>query len=183
MTEEMIVKYCSPTLAGLKTGNMFSYFGFSEESLLTEIRKINRCLRVKGVRLIPLKKQENRVLLYLYRPSKLKKDLENESVKRILEDHGYENNHSTCCIAKLIKRIKENSEFPHEIGLFLGYPPEDVVGFINNKACNCKCVGCWKVYGDEKKALKIFEEYEKCTKIYCEQWKGGKSLEYLCVAG
>lgn len=107
MTEEMIVKYCSPTLAGLKTGNMFSYFGFSEESLLTEIRKINRCLSVKGVRLIPLKKQENRVLLYLYRPDKLKKDLENESVKRILEDQGYENNHSTCCIAKLIKKIKE----------------------------------------------------------------------------
>ena len=25
-------------------------------------------------------------------------------------------------------------EFPHDIGLFLGYPPEDVLGFITNKA-------------------------------------------------
>ena len=37
------------------------------------------------------------------------------------------------CIVKLIGRLQENEGFPHEIGLFLGYPPEDVLGFIENK--------------------------------------------------
>lgn len=183
MIEELIVKHCSPTLAGLKTGNMFSCPSCCEELLFAEIRRINICLRTKGVRLIPLKKQKSRVLLYFYRQNRLQEDLSKESAKKILEEQGYENIHSSCCIVKLIKKMKENKEFPHEVGLFLGYPPEDVDGFIKNKDCKCKCVGCWKVYGDEKQALKIFEKYKKCTEIYCEQWKDGKSIECLCVAG
>lgn len=47
-------------------------------------------------------------------------------------------------------------DFPHEIGLFLGYPLEDVQGFIENRAEGYKCVGCWKVYGDEEYAKQEF---------------------------
>ena len=36
--------------------------------------------------------------------------------------------------SRLIKRLNEDAEFPHEIGLFPGYPPEDVRGFIENRA-------------------------------------------------
>lgn len=47
MTEELIVKHCSPTLAGLKTANMFSCPCSDKEALLYEIRKINKCLESK----------------------------------------------------------------------------------------------------------------------------------------
>ncbi len=77
----------------------------------------------------------------------------------------------------------ERGDFPHEIGLFLSYLPEDVLGFICNGACNHKCVGCWKVYGDEQAARSIFEKYEMCSKIYSRQWQQGKSIEQLTVAG
>ena len=40
MIEELIVKHCSPTLAGLKTGNMFSCPSYCERLLLAEIRKV-----------------------------------------------------------------------------------------------------------------------------------------------
>lgn len=60
----------------------------------------------------------------------------------------------------MIKKLREEPDFPHEIGLFLGYPLEDVKGFIENKADSSKCSGCWKVYGNEQKALKLFEKYE-----------------------
>ena len=33
----------------------------------------------------------------------------------------------------------ESGEFPHEVGLFLSYPPEDVKGFIDHRANNFKC--------------------------------------------
>ena len=67
-----------------------------------------------------------------------------------------------------MKRIKSGNEFPHEIGLFLGYPPEDVDGFINNGAKGAKYVGTWKVYGDESIAKRTFAQYKnvrKCTKM------------------
>ena len=82
MIEELIVKHCSPTLAGLKTGNMFSCSSCCEELLFAEIRRINICLRTKGVRLIPLKKQKDRMLLYFYRHNRLQEDLSKESAKK-----------------------------------------------------------------------------------------------------
>lgn len=182
MTEELIIRHCSPTLAGLKTGNMFSYPDPCKESLINEIRKINISLKKKGVRIIPLEKKENKTLLYIYRPNKLQKDLEEETARKILEEHGYKDIRSSSCISKLIKKLKESKDFPHEVGLFLGYPPEDVNGFIKNKAGNSKCVGHWKVYGDKEEATKLFDKYKKCTSIYCQHWKEGETLENLCVA-
>ena len=41
----------------------------------------------------------------------------------------------------------------------LGYPAEDVQGFIENETKECKCVGCWNVYGDVEQAQKKFELY------------------------
>ena len=91
MTEELIVRHCSPTLAGLKTGNMFTCPYTDKEELLNEIRKINKCLESKGLRLVPLNTLKKRMLLYLYRPSKLQKDFSKKPVEKILKEHGYEN--------------------------------------------------------------------------------------------
>ena len=32
---------------------------------------------------------------------------------------------------------------PHEVGLFLSYPPEDVKGFIDHRASGFKSAGLW----------------------------------------
>ena len=64
----------------------------------------------------------------------------------------------------------------------LGYPAEDVQGFIENETKECKCVGCWKVYGDEEKAKKIFDKYRKCSQVYLDRFERGYTLEKLTVA-
>ena len=86
------------------------------------------------------------------------------------------------CVARLARRFRESGEFPHEVGLFLSYPPEDVKGFIDHRAGGFKCAGLWKVYGDEEKARSLFAKYKKCTEIYCTLWQGGSKLEQLAVA-
>ena len=96
---------------------------------------------------------------------------------------GYDCSSPEQYIAELIRKFQDTSRFPHEIGLFLGYPPEDVRGFIENKADNYKCVGTWKVYGDEKQAKKKFTQFKKCTDIYYKQWSQGKSVDRLTVKG
>ena len=182
MSDEMIIRHCSPTLAGLKTGNVFNCPYKDKEELLTSVRSLNRRLMPKGVRVIPLRISADRVLLYIYRPDKLKSDLAANDAAQILKEYGYSVENFEKCVVMLRKRLHEAEEFPHEIGLFLGYPPEDVRGFIENHAEGYKCVGCWKVYGDEKSARKQFERYKKCTDVYCSQWAGGKSIERLTVA-
>lgn len=181
MSEEIIIRNCSPTLAGLKTGNLFSYRFESKEKLLNEIRMLNRKLTSKGLRIVPLRIQKDKALIYVFRPSKLKKDLSSVEAALLLSNHGYTLERPDECIVQLINRIQESEDFPHEIGLFLGYPPEDVLGFIE-KNVEPKCSGYWKVYGDADKAKKLFAQYKKCTDIYMSQLIKGKSIERLTVA-
>lgn len=184
MSEELILRHCAPTLARLKTGNMFSCACSGKKELKAWLRKINKILVKKGLRVLPLRQSGGRALIYVYRPSHLSRDLENETARKILEERGYRGCSSAAmCVVHLIKRIEESEDFPHEVGLFLGYPLEDVCGFIENKACGCKCSGCWKVYGDEQKARELFAKYKKCTDIYCGHWANGGSFEKLAVAG
>ncbi len=182
MSEEVIVKYCSPTLAGLKTGSLFSCSYDDQNELLGFLRELNLSLGSKGIRFLPLRLSNKKALIYAFRPSRLFSELKNEGAEKLLSERGYHTDNCGKCLARLRKRLGESREFPHEIGLFLGYPVEDVKGFIENKAACAKCVGCWKVYGDEKKAKRLFAQYKKCTCVYEKQWYAGKPLTKLAVA-
>lgn len=182
MSEEMLVRHCSPTLAGMKTGNMFNCKFSDNTEMRNCIRLWNRRLVKKGLRVLPLRFRGDQALVYVYRPSKLSLDLQHGAANRILRERGYESAVPERCIIELMRRLGENEDFPHEIGLFLGYPPEDVQGFIENRSADCKCVGCWKVYGDAAAAQKLFAKYKKCTDIYCTLFSKGRSIERLTVA-
>lgn len=179
MSEELIVRHCAPTLANLKTGSLFVCPITDRASFFSSLRSLNELLVPKGLRALPLRIREYSALVYLYRPSRLKKDLEDPAAIKILQDHGYSSYGK--CLPKLIERVRGSEEFPHEIGLFLGYPPEDVQGFLDHRPC--KCSGCWKVYGDENKAKKTFDLYKKCERVYCQQLARGIDIKRLTVAG
>ena len=134
MSEEMFVRQCAPTLAGVKTGSLFSCPYDTREGMTEDVRRLNRVLVPKGLRLLPLRYSEKRVLLYLYRPTELWRDLNDDKAAEILDAAGYSCTDCDRCVVKLIQRLRGNKDFPHEIGLFLSYPPEDVKGFIDNNA-------------------------------------------------
>lgn len=183
MSEELLIRHCAPTLAGMKTGNIFTCAYTSMAEVMKIVRSLNRRLVPRGLRVVPMKVLENRVLIYVYRPGKLTEDFSKTEVRSILQKYGYKEHSPQQCVIRLMERLQKQQDFPHEIGLFLGYPAEDVKGFIENKAACSKCVGCWKVYGDAEAAEKTFAKYRKCTEVYCEQWKKGKAIERLTVAG
>ena len=183
MFEKFLVRHCAPTLAGMKTGSMFSCTYDNTAEIQNALRRFNQSLGKKGIRLIPLRFQNHRALIYVYRPSRLSCDLQGHTACGLLEKCGYCMESPGHCLIHLISRMKEGEEFPHEVGLFLGYPPEDVCGFIENRAENCKCVGCWKVYGNTCEAQKTFAKHKKCTAVYSMQHAQGTSIERLTVAG
>ena len=183
MSEELLVRHCAPTLAGMKTGNMFLSPFESEAQMRRDLQAFNRRFQCKGLRVVPLRYRGKKALLYVYRPAKLAEDLCHETAKNILERHGYVPTLPGKCVSCLRRKLQTDADFPHEIGLFLGYPPEDVCGFIEHKAAGYKCVGCWKVYGDAEQAQKTFAKFKKCTDVYCRQYAAGKPMERLTVAG
>ncbi|MDO5134258.1 MAG: DUF3793 family protein [Eubacteriales bacterium] len=186
MSDELVVQFGSPTLAGIKTGNLFTCPYTDRGQTMKELRRLNRALCPKGLRILPLRYSAERVLIYLYRPKQLEKDLAGKEAAELLERAGYRPGSATECVVELIHRLNDlKSEFPHEIGLFLSYPPEDVRGFIDhggNRNEGCKLVGVWRVYGDEERARKLFEQYRKCTESFCKQLSEGVPLARLAVA-
>ena len=182
MREELIIRHCSPTLAGIKTGSLFNCSYENEEMLYDDLRALNKNLIPRGVRILPVRYYGNRALIYLYRPERLSRDLSDNDALALLKARGY---HCSCTdqyVIQLMKRLKASEEFPHEIGLFLGYPPSDVKGFIDNHGKACKYSGCWKVYSDEQSACRLFEKYRRCTEIYCLKCAQGVSIDRLTVA-
>lgn len=181
MSGDKILLHCSPTLAGLKTGNLVVISFKDLESIKKDIRVLNRRLSPKGVVAIPLRFTERKVWLYIFRPNFLKRDLGDERAIKILKESGYTGKNCYECVCELKNRLIETSDFPHEIGLFLGYPPEDVDSFIKNNASGYKLSGTWKVYHNVDNAVKTFKKFEKCTASYLNQWQKGKSVERLTV--
>ena len=181
MSEEQIVRCCAPTLAAIKTGSLFSA-GFSSRRRMREnLKQLNQRLNPCGLRVLSLRWREGKGLIYLYRPSRLADDLRQPEARAILQKCGYACLTPEQDLDHLARRIRYTREFPHEIGLFLSYPPGDVAGFIENKARNCKCCGCWKVYDDEAKAKETFRRFRRCTEEYCRLWNNGYSLSQLAV--
>ena len=82
ISEELLIFHCSPTMAGLKTGNLFNCPVKSNRMFLENIRKMNRRLIPRGVRIVPLKNMGQRVLVYMYRPDRLREDLSDSGPKR-----------------------------------------------------------------------------------------------------
>lgn len=183
LSEELIVKQCSSTLAGLKTGNMFTCpwqcSPEGKKAILDHLRTLNSRLAPYGLRILPLRFMKRRVLIYMYRPKQLSIDLEHHIAKHILGQKDYPTTSAERCIVRLIHEMQQQEGFPHEIGLFLGYPAEDVLGFIQNQAQSAKWVGAWKVYGDETAARCKCAAYKRCTRAYCQAYRQHHSLDQL----
>ncbi len=185
MCEEILIRHCSPTLAGIKTANLINVTYETYGELCDELKKFNSKFACKGLRAISLRYSEKRALIYIYRPSKLVRDLSASEADSLLASCGYEGVKPGGYVKKLAEKFAMCDAFPHEIGLFLGYPPADVKCFIeerNGAGKKCKCSGIWEVYEDKENALKTFCMYEKCKDIYYRQWKCGKSIDRLIVA-
>ena len=181
MTDRILIETCAPTLAGLKTASLVNVPYESRECANREIRRLNRRFSEKGVRVIPLRYKGGRMLLYIYRPSLLKRDMENAGARALLVERGYEFRHADLGVAQLANRMRTQQEFPHEIGWFVGYAAEEGQGCIEHKYEGCTCVGEWRVYGDADAAKERFARHKRCKDVYRRLWESGKSVEALTV--
>ena len=151
--QEALIHFAAPTLGGIKSGNIFTFKGNNIDEQI-----------------------------YVYRPKFLERDFSDGRVAEFMSQYGYNTEDSKKAVERLKERIRQLEDFPHEIGLFLSYPIEDVLGFIENRGKNYILNGYWKVYGNEEEARKSFFKYRKCTDVYHKLFMGGTPIEKLVRA-
>lgn len=179
--ETELIAYCAPTLAGMKTANLFSFFYQNRQEATLELETVNKALNTRGVYVEALLWRESSVLVYVYRPKYLQEELRKCGAMELLGRYGYRDCDIKQCICQLKRRLYDCDCFPHEIGIFLGYPLEDVKGFIDNNGKNCESCGIWKVYCNAGEKQKLFQKFKRCTEIYMKVFGEGRKLLQMTV--
>ena len=173
--ERLVVIHCSPTLSALKCSSLvcLKNAGPFDTGALDSLEE-------RGVHHLFLTNRIGCPLLFLYRPEMLEKIISGEEEGKILRMLEYDTSSLSSSLERLSIRLMEDS-FPHEIGIFLGYPVEDVKSFIINRGENYLLSGVWKVYHDKEKAETTFRLYSECTRCLVSSHENGTPIEELCA--
>ena len=68
---------------------------------------------------------------------------------------------------ELVFRL-QSEEFPHEIGVFLGYPLKDVLGFMGYGKNELVEVKNWRIYGDKEISYEVYNNFMRDKAIMKE---------------
>jgi hypothetical protein len=174
--EMQIARQCAPLLAGIKISNI----------LITDVTSKSRVSSIfqdSSIKLKYLHIGPDRVAILLYRKSELRKVLQDIQVQRLLKSFGYQDMEIEAVLELFAYRysmyMKEREEFPHEMGILLGYPIEDVLGFIRNEGKNYLYTGYWKVYCNLYDTLHLFERFKHAKLMMVQLVMRGFSMNRI----
>ena len=185
--EELLARQCAPTFTGLKAASLVAFRKDRCGDLDARLADYEPCFACHGVSLFRLLDEESRALVLFFRADALKPLLRRRAARALLRRYGYRPSDSlSAMLGRLRRRVyasaNENAGFPHEIGLFLGYPPHDVRGFIENKGRGFLCCGLWKVYADADASLAFFKRCADCTARFCTRLASGVPMAEILQA-
>ena len=136
----------APALAGIKPADLVAW-GSPQVCMGTLLEDYRRQLSRCGIQLRLLCSCRPRCLILVYRPERLAAQLARPQVRALLAREGYPVDRGLEEMLDALQLRLTCGAFPHEIGLFLGYPPEDVEGFRLHRGRDYKLCGCWRGRG------------------------------------
>ncbi|MFV0441062.1 MAG: DUF3793 family protein [Lachnospirales bacterium] len=157
-TKSVFVRQCFSVLAGLKEANLYICRDCEYLEVVKDLK--NTCIHS-----YLLYSEGDKRVFFLYNKCKMLKLLEQKEVQIFLEKENYTSIELNYVLdffkERYIHSLKNKRDFPHEMGILLGYPIEDIKGFIDNEGKNSLLTGYWKVYADFEKKRDLFNLFDK----------------------
>ena len=148
-----------------------------------ELARISMKLHNTNISLIILCTCKKRHLVMVYRAKELEEHLRSKEVSDYLREFGYRRDDFISNLIRLHQRMNgfynKMKEFPHEVGVFLGYPICDIKGFLENKGERYLHSGYWKIYGNLEETRKKFLSYDEAREIAIDEFLSGRELESI----
>jgi len=167
--EFMFAFFSAPVVRGVKCGSLVNIRRNGEEIRNVWRRRRNELIARYGLEAAELPSlssgegtfRKDAVLLLVYDRRLLERTLFSEEALSILRPLGYDGKERS--VVSFIERLKGRFDegFPHEIGLFLGYPPHDVRGFMQDGGRGAIASGYWKVYANVAEAMNTFGAFRR----------------------
>lgn len=161
---------CAPFITGLKISNLLTVKKDSYAQLYKIAKKSGWKIRVLAVNKMDRQIQQITVTVLVYDEAAMREFLRSPEAADILKMSGYDARLADGAeldglLDTFVDRYHEyrsgERSFPDEMGVFLGYPTEDVRGYIENNGKNCIYTSYWKVYSNLEEKCKLFNRYEK----------------------
>ncbi len=182
--DQILAHFCAPALAGLKPANLVACHWQKYPDLVSLVDIYNKNLNKLDIFFKIIYQCEQYALLLVYRQKQLSEIINSRQIKAILLGCGYPGTGEiNINLAYLRQRFKAKANFPHEIGLFLGYPLADFYGFARNRGQNYLLRGHWKVYANPQRARQLFDEYDRCCHAFSQKVDQGITIVDLCQKG
>lgn len=152
---KILARCIAPTLRNAKPSSLVS--------LPQELKIDNIRLATENLEMMLLYKLKVSQMVFIFNRKMLINTIDNDNVLELLRGYSYPQEFELDLYLEHLKKrlidFKENkSGFAHEVGVFLGYPYQDVRDFIESKKACCFC-GYWKVFNEPQKALKTMQNY------------------------
>ncbi len=156
--ELQIALQCAPLITGIKMSNLLKLPPAQED-------EIHALFHRTGIDHFRLWGNGKSVVYLLYSRNRMESYICGADAAMLLRECGYSDGTLEYALMELRRRCGayalDEGQFPHEMGLFLGYPVGDVKGFMENKGENYLYCGYWKVYGRVEQKKKLFMRYEE----------------------
>ena len=178
--EVQLALQCAPVLTGIKVANLLIIEKNTAQSIPELLGDGKLAYRL-------LYERKNKLVYLIYNRDKLLEYIEMKKVAVLLRVFGYKDSSLENILNEISCRyesyMSEGGDFPHELGLLLGYPVEDVLGFIHHQGQNFLYTGYWKVYGNPEQAKLLFEAFDKAQEKAVITIYPGNSIKSMVNAG
>ena len=181
--ETLLCTHSAPVLAGLRPSGTVTCHREKLPFLEQDLAECRRLLLEHGLRCRVLCQCERHLVLMIYDPVWLEACLIGRRARKMLRQLGYPKD---ALVEELLEELGHRMArqgFPHEIGLFLGYPARDVEEFIRRGGLGSICTGYWKVYRHPGEARRWFARYDACREDFLARQSQGQSLRQILRAG
>ncbi len=178
--QKLAAAHCAPVICGVKPSNLL----VMEKPYAKALKPL---MTSTGIKAWCLEQGNTRQIWMLFREEALETSLLDPENRAFMAQFGYtEDMDMGAMLKRMAMRFRQYKrgeiEFPHEVGIFLGYPLEDVKGYIQHKGKDCLCTGYWKVYQNEEKARETFALYNKARDMALDLVNRGLGLGSLPAA-
>ena len=171
--EHTLIYQCAPVLSGLKISNLL----ILDREMISAALRIIRAI---GLSWAVMYQNDRKVTYLIYHRDRLERILRDSKNMLFFRERGFSSGSLHDAIQEVSSRytacMEGTAGFPDELGLFLGYPIGDVIGYIEHGGKDYLLNGYWKVYTDPDTAAALFQCYDAITEKMMRELLSGVSI-------
>lgn len=157
----LLIDRIGATIAGVKPAELLNLPSNNNCNNISWENCKDCILKNSNVKMQVVDRCKGRRHVLFYHEQELKKVIDQSEVAEFLSELGYP---VKCSFEDYLEHLMvrlNSDEFPHEIGIFLGYPLKDVKGYLGKNNLKHVHSNGWKVYGNRYVSQKKSESFKE----------------------